>query len=133
MHPSKDVNDKYCLLYFKERVHDGNTYDAVINKVYDLNIDLSFNLKFCYEEAAQTFDNQIIKRVLSNDSILVYLIKDTSYEYIGKVVIDFVGKTIVKKECINDEFCQILFTASNKSEEFILKNGHFLLEGIFRS
>lgn len=115
-----DGNYTVCL---KERVHNGNIYNAVIDKIYILDKYLSFNLKFCYEETSLTFDNQKIKRILNNDTILVYKENDISFEYLGKIEIDSKAKTIVKKECINDELCPILFTASGEEDEYILKNG----------
>lgn len=115
--------DSQYTISIKERVHNGNTYNAVINKIYILKDDLSFDLKFCYEETALTFDGQNIKRVLNNNIIYVYKQDASVLEYLGKIQIDIEAKKIIKKECIKDEFCEILFTCSGESEETILKNG----------
>jgi len=111
------------IVFLKERVHDGNIYNAVITKIYSLNKELAFDLKFCYEEISLTLNNQKIKRILDNNAILVFEEKDTSFEYLGRIEIDPKTKTIIKKECLSQEFCQILFTTSGKEDEYILKNG----------
>ncbi len=116
------ADNKYTIS-IKERFHNGNTYNAVINKIYILKDDLSFDLKFCYEETALTFDGKNIKRVLNDNNIYVYKQGKSVLEYLGKIQIDVEAKKIIKKECVKDEFCEILFTCSGEDEENILKNG----------
>lgn len=118
----QELDNKHTISV-KERVHNGNTYNAVINNIYILKDDLSFDLKFCYEETALTFDGHKLKRVLNNNIIYVYKQDATVLEYLGKIQIDIEAQKIIKKECVKDEFCEILFTCSGEDEENILKNG----------
>ena len=121
----RQINNNF-IVCLKERVHNGNMYNAVIDKLYSLNDDMSFDLRFCYEEASLTLDNQIIKRYLKDNTISVYIKKDTSCEIIGKIEIDAKAKKIIKTECLNDKFSEVIFTTSGKEDEYILKNGFTL-------
>jgi hypothetical protein len=111
------------VVSLKERVHNGNIYDAVITKTYSLDNNLNFYLDFCFEENSLTFDNQKIRRILKDNIISVFKENETCLEFLGKIEIDIVRKKIVKRECVNDNFCQILFTSSGIEDEEIFKYG----------
>ncbi|MGL4629885.1 MAG: hypothetical protein ACRCVT_01670 [Leadbetterella sp.] len=117
-------NGKY-MLTIRERVHNGNTYNALIKKIFSLKVDLSFDLKLCFEEKSITFDGQVINRVIKNNAIFIY--KDdvnSMCELLGKIEVDIENKKIVKKECNNSEYCEILYTCSGEDDELFLKYGY---------
>jgi hypothetical protein len=116
-------NENYNISV-KERVHNGNTYNAVINKTYKLNSDLSFDLKFCFEENALTFDGHKIIRILYDNLLYVYKKDLVSIEYLGKILLNSEKSEFVKKDCFKEDFCDVLFTCSGKKEEIILKKGY---------
>lgn len=118
-------NDKY-ILTLKQRVHNGNAYNAVIKKLYELSDDCVLSLRYCYESVSLTFDDQKIVRLLNNDTIFVYKHNDNTIEYLGKLVIDPRSKEITSREFINQEYDPILFTMSGENEEEILRNGYLM-------
>jgi len=118
------IKNETIEIIIKERVHNGNIYNAVIKKHYTLNSDLSFTLDFCFEKICLLWNGQKIKRVLVNDTIFAYLDLDLSLQYIGNVQFDRKTKKVIKRECIVSEYCEVLFTSSPDEDEYFLKNGY---------
>jgi hypothetical protein len=119
---SIDANNK--LLFLKERVHNGNVYNAVITKVYRLNTDLSLTLKFCFESKALLNNGSEIWRRLTSDGFRCYEHSSDSMQYLGKVFADFELGKITLKDCSTNFDCNYLFTISGFPDEELLRKGY---------
>jgi hypothetical protein len=121
----KFVNSKdKILLHVKERVHNGNSYDAIVHKVYEVKKDFVIELQLCYEEVSRTFDNQNIYRLLENDRIVSYIKDGFSQKKIGEIQINLETFNIINKQCFESEYCDFLLTCSNQNEEVFFKKGY---------
>jgi len=117
--------DSSYKVYLKERVHNGNMYDAVITKIYNINNALSFQLAYCYESYAVLDENTYIERLLKDNVITVFKSTVNSKEYLGSIILSDNNTKINSIVCNNENYCNILFTNSEKSNDEILKNGYF--------
>jgi hypothetical protein len=122
-----DKNGGNYILSLKERVHNGNVYNAVITKIYSLTNNLSFESQFCFESKSLSPEGVLRKRILKDDTILVFDETDTSVNFIGKVIISKEQKKILNKESINEFFTPQLFTASGLEDQRIFDHGYTAL------
>ncbi|RYJ43167.1 hypothetical protein [Flavobacterium beibuense] len=119
-----ELIDNNLYIYLKERVHNGNSYNAVVTKVFEITKDLDLNLKFCYEEVCLTGDGIKIIRVLKEDNLFCYKNEDNKLRYIGSLVIDRENGKIESRQCDDNDLCEILFTCSGENEHSFIKSGY---------
>jgi hypothetical protein len=115
-----------AIISFRERVHNGNSYNAVIQKYYNLNLKtLKIALNYCIEaKAVGILDNVIIERIIEGNTVKVYKRDKNNIEQIGSFILSNDMKTIVSKNCIDDYFCSQLVTSSGLDDQTILKEGY---------
>ena len=119
-------NDKDYFLFVRERVHNGNVYNAILHKKYLLK-NLKLEMQFCYEEKSLLNDGTIIRRKINKENILeVFVEKSLETECVGKIEIDWQSRVIKKRHCEKDEFCEMLFTTSGLDEQVLLQKGSVL-------
>jgi hypothetical protein len=112
------------LIHLKERVHNGNSYDAIIHKIYEVKKNFNTELQLCYEELSRTFDNQFIYRFLEKGKIISYVKIGFDNKKIGEININLETFKIINKQCIETDYCDFLLTCSNQNEEDFLKKGY---------
>ncbi|GGB79673.1 hypothetical protein GCM10007424_19810 [Flavobacterium suaedae] len=117
---TQQINNKTFLL-LKERVHNGNMYNAVVTKVFELTPKLDMQLKFCFEEVSQlTFEETMINRQFSKNKIDSFI----NGKLIGSVTIDIEKGVIINSKCINNDYCNYLIKSSGENQSDFLKKGY---------
>ncbi len=112
-------------MYLKERVHNGNMYNAVLTKVYNLDKTNSLQLLCCYESYSFINENTYIERVLKDSIISVFKNTVTSKEYLGSIVLSDNNSKINTINCLDESYCDMIFTNSGRNPNEMLKNGYF--------
>lgn len=117
--------NEMVIISVRERVHNGNVYNAVLNKQYLLKDDpLSLQLLFCYEESSVLPDGKVVHRILDGTKFInVILDEQTATRSIGRIEIDTKKRVIVERLCELDELCDVLFTTSGMPDEQLFKTG----------
>ena len=115
------------LLSIKERVHNGNSYDAVIQKHYYINFEkLTLDLKYCLEIKALGYDDAIIERLAEGNNVKVYKRDKNNIQEIGSFVLSKNMQAIVSKRCLDDNYCSQLITCSGLEDHIILNDGYLI-------
>jgi hypothetical protein len=112
------------FIYLKERTHNGNVYNAVVNKVYEITDDLVTTLKFCFEESALLEDGSKLNRILHDKEIVTYRIFRNQITKVGSITLNNTRDSIVDRICSDSNFCELLFTSSGIKDEQFLKEGY---------
>ncbi|MFZ1787927.1 MAG: hypothetical protein WAT92_06440 [Saprospiraceae bacterium] len=120
-----DKKENVLNIIIKERVHNGNVYDALFEKYFELNQKtLEFTLKYCIESKACGIDDIIIERLIEGNEVKVYKRDKNKVEEIGSYVLSDDMKKIISKKCIDDYFCNQLVTLSGLDDQSVLSNGY---------
>lgn len=119
-----ELSEGKLFLYLKERVHNGNVYNAVITKIFETGEDLSMNLKYCYEDVCLISNDIKIFRKLNENKIISYKNEKDKIDYLGSFIIDKNTGRVISRDCINNIFCEFLITGSNQDEENFLQKGY---------
>ena len=115
------------ILTIKERVHNGNSYNAVIQKYYKIDFEkLTLSLKYCLEIKALGYDDVIIERVIDCNNVKVYKRYKNNIQEIGSFILSDDKNTIVTKKCLDDNYCSQLVTCSGLEDKIILKEGYLI-------
>lgn len=124
-------NDGDFEVVIKERVHNGNVYNAVVNKYYEVNKDdMSLNMILAIESKyIYIMDNKcIINRQFDNNRLLVYLSCNKSdSKKIGDISI-MVKEARYSVENISSEVIKyesVLLTGSGVENEAFLNKGYY--------
>lgn len=113
------------VLTIKERVHNGNSYNAVIQKYFKVDCDkLTIDLKYCIEIKAIGFDDAIIERLAEGNEVKVYKQDKNNIREIGSFILSSDKKTIESKYCLDEYYCSQLVTCSGLEDQIILKEGY---------
>lgn len=115
----------------KERVHNGNMYDAVITKYFRLNKnDLSVELALAIESKYLFFFDHkcVFYRYLEGEVISVWL--DCTYDVpkeIGRIYLDKTDEGYIVSDvwCNEDRFRNMLVTASGYEAEQFLNHSYY--------
>lgn len=112
----------------KERVHNGNYYNAVLSKYYYIKKNLELCRIFCLEiVSVSPFENCSIERSIKNGNcIQVELLCEGVKKLIGRVYFKIADNniTVVKKRALVPEYKDLLITSSGEMEKYFLKNGY---------
>lgn len=119
---NKENNINYVIL--KERVHNGNSYNAVVTRVYELRNDLYTELKFYFESKVLLDDGNEIVRYLKENKILSYLQKRDKTIYLGTVFLNSKMDNIESISCDYNDYCDVLITSSGIERDKFFKNGY---------
>lgn len=113
------------ILSIKERVHNGNSYDAVIQKHFRIDFEkLTLTLMYCIEIKAFGYDDVIIERVIDGNIVKVYKRDKNSIEEIGSFILSNNMQSVTYKTCLNDDFCSQLVTCSGVEDQIIIQKGY---------
>lgn len=119
-------------LVLRERVHNGTSYDAIINHYILLDASMNFQLLFCIEAIYQYVNPEINKDIDAKmyrtyfqgkvESVLRFDSQDE--EIIGIFEID-IDNQIVKNRCVfNSDYENYLITGSGMDDNQFLKEGY---------
>lgn len=112
----------------KERVHNGNVYNAVISKYYYLKENLELCRIICLESISYSpFDNCSIERSITKGNCLqVESQCEGSRKLIGKVYFKIADNNIAveKKIELLHGYKEILITCSGEKDIYFFKNGY---------
>jgi len=126
-----NLENKYNIV-LSERVHNGTSYNAIVNHYLLLDKDMNFNLLFCieiaYQYASPEIDENIdaiINRTYNQGKISCTLSIDNQKEInIGNFEIDIDNQNIKNKNIFNFDYVDYLITGSGIDENLFLKNGY---------
>ena len=125
----KNLPDGKRYLFIKQRAHNGNLYNAVIDHMFSIDTHLNFERVFCFESVClDSFDNCLITRKL-NKNVLSVDIKcnNTKTKKIAEVSLDFLSKKkIINKKVYLSKYAESIISGSVVDDEEFLKNGYTL-------
>jgi len=122
----EDINqDGKKEIAVKERVHDGNVYNAVVTNYFSLESNEEFKKLISIETKQRTLDGCIISRFYQNNYIYSDITCDSSVSKLGKVQVDFKSYPFIKSRVTyKQEYNNLLITGSGLKENNFLKNGY---------
>lgn len=113
------------FISIKERVHNGNSYNALMQKFYKIDIEkLALDLMYCLEIKAIGYNNVVIERILDGNIVKVYTRDKNMIKEIGNFTLSKDFKIIESKNCLDDFYCNQLVTCSGKDDQIILNEGY---------
>jgi hypothetical protein len=112
-------------IVIKQRTHNGNLYDAVVENCYTITPDLLFTKVMSIESIyIEPMEHKcVILRSLVSNTILVKAKCGDSVANIGEVHLDTDKLNIVSKTVYDTTFSNIIITGSGKSDIDFLRNG----------
>lgn len=85
---------------------------------------LTLKLRFLIENKSITHNEFVLERIISNDTVQVYLRSEGNIKNIGFFVLSKNKKSIISKQCLDTNYCDHLVTSSGDEENLLLKEGN---------
>ena len=114
-------NEGQIMILLDERAHNGNSYNAIVTKVYELKTDMELTLKFCFEKKSLlSFDGTVITREFTGDKIESFI----DNRLIGCIDLNPKTFSILSRNCLNELYSEQLITTSGEDELEFYKIGY---------